>query len=106
MTTSAEFSYDRVGQGQPGASCLVWKQTSKFVLESPPYRIEKFAAGEDAIADFCGWRYRVFRRNDNWDFQLAGPQNDPESAKQICEQHARESLNGNIGVARESNNQS
>lgn len=90
MTSSTgQSAHERDGRDQQETVGLVWKQTSHWVCETKckRYRIEKFAVGEDVLTDFGGFRYRVLRRTDYWDYQLAEPQTDSDLAKQICEAH-------------------
>ena len=79
---------ERVSQAP--AAILVWRQLSKWTWESDcgRFMIERFIIGnhERIREDYQSIsRYRVFRRNPEWDFEFAPNEDNLVTAKEVCE---------------------
>lgn len=75
-------------QPERRASQLVWKKVSEWCIESAcgRYRIEKFAPGEDVLAEsVAAHKYRCLKlvpAHWFWQFEV---RDDPQSARAACE---------------------
>lgn len=86
------------GNGSPvsgaHAQLLVWRQIDRWRWETEcgRYRIERFIPGlYEGIreSDQPLSRYRVLKRNPEWDFQFAQNEGTLTSAQHTCEEHVR-----------------
>lgn len=77
------------GRVQPQDVGLAWPKRDGWSVESrcKRYCIQKFAAGEDVLTHSTGFRYRVLKNTDYWQFEFGPTEVTREAAQAACAAH-------------------